>query len=473
MRRPLMVLAVAVALLAAACGASGGGTDGQAEEDAPRTTAAAGAADAAVFGDMDAPVCGGGDLTVDPDQAGGSADVLRIGVAGDRSSDIRPGLNKDMWDSSTAFAAWCNEQGGVGGLPIEIVDLDAALFNVEAAMTTACTGVFAMVGGGLVQDQLEFSGNDSSDFHRCGLIDIPGFANSPEKSDSNGQVQPIPNPGTSQNTTWFRDFQQLEPDAAAKWLVIWGELPSIEAVMTKYESAMDDVDGYEVLDSISYPAAGADDWVPYAQKLIESGATSFTWIGEPVYFTKFLETARQRGWEGTALLETNNYNQALLDSADATEGTVVRSTFHPLEEADQWPAIADYIDIVNSNVSDATLGPLGMQSFSAWLLFVTAANACGDQNDGVLERTCILEQAAAVDDWTAGGMHGPQDPGAFDTVKGSPCGMLLVVRDGNWERLYPQVGGEGDDGDGFHCPANGVSAVTGTNAGVVDPDRPI
>ena len=56
-------------------------------------------------------------------------------------------------------------------------------------MTTACTSVFAMLGGGMVQDQLQFSGKEGSDFHECAMIDIPGFANSPEKSDSNGQVQ--------------------------------------------------------------------------------------------------------------------------------------------------------------------------------------------------------------------------------------------------------------------------------------------
>ena len=138
MKRPLMVLVVALALVSAACGASGDdGASGEDDGDVTTTTAAA--ADSAVFGEMDEAVCGEGDFSVDPDEAGGSPDVLRIGVAGDRSSDIRPGLNKDMWDSSVAFAAWCNEQGGIGGLPIEIVDLDAALFNVEAAMTTACT----------------------------------------------------------------------------------------------------------------------------------------------------------------------------------------------------------------------------------------------------------------------------------------------------------------------------------------------
>ena len=471
MRRPWIVVTVTLALtlVAGACGASGD-EGGSGEDDATTTTAAS--ADGASFGTLEESPCGEGELSVDPDQAGGSPEVLRIGVGGDRSAAARPGLNKDIWDSAVGFAEWCNDQGGIGGLPIEIVDMDAALFNVEAVMTTACTGVFAMVGGGMVQDQLQFSGKDGSDFHRCELIDIPGFANAPEKGDSNGQVQPVPNPGSTQNSTWFSDFQQLEPEAAEKWLVMWGELPSIEAVKVKYESAMEAIGGTEVLESISYPAVGADDWVPYARKLIDSGATSFSWIGEPVYFTKFVETARQQGWEGTPLLETNHYNEALLAS-DATEGTIVRSGFHPFEEADDWPAIADYLEIVNGATDDAAIGPLGMQGFSAWLLFATAANACGELNDAVLDRTCILEQAAAVEDWTGGGLHAPTDPDAFDRVKAGPCGMLLVVRDGAFERLYPEVGGEGDDIAGFHCPEDGVTEVTATGAGVVDPDRPI
>ena len=35
--------------------------------------------------------------------------------------------------------------------------------------------------------------------------------------------------------------------------MVWGELPSIESVKIKYESSMEDVDGYEVLDSHLVP----------------------------------------------------------------------------------------------------------------------------------------------------------------------------------------------------------------------------
>jgi len=476
MRRLLTVLFVATALVAGACGASGEsdepaeGTETTAGED---TESAAGAENAA-FGDIETPLCGEGDFSVDPAEAGAGTDKLYIGVLNDRSSEIRPGLNKVMYDASVAYAEWCNAQGGIGGLPIEVVDLDAALFNVEAAMTEACTGVFALVGGGLAQDSLMFSGKEGSDFHKCQLIDIPGYAVSEAKSGSNGQVQPVPNPATSIANTWFKDLLKLQPDALEKWGVLWGELPNLEVVKDKNEAVAEDVGGIEIVEAQTYPVTGASDWTPYAQKLIGSGATSFGWVGEVVNLSNFLMSVRQQGWEGTPLLEGNMYDQALLAAGPAAEGAVIRLAFHPIEETDDWPALQQYQDIMAEYLPDGEVGQLGMQSMSAWLLFTTAANACGEANDGVLTRTCILEQAAEVEDWTGGGMHAPQNPARFDEAEASPCGMLVIVKDGKFERYYPEVGGTDDDGDGFHCPEDGVTEVpSAEGTGNVDPSRPI
>jgi hypothetical protein len=475
MKRALAVLVAVTALVAGACGASG--SDASDDDDtsttAPDTSEATTTSNAA-FGDLDTSLCGEGDFTVDPAEAGKGTDKLYIGVPNDRSAELRPGLNKVMYDASVAYAGWCNEQGGIGGLQIEVVDLDAALFNVEAAMTTACNDTFAMVGGGLAQDALVFSGKEGSDFHMCGMIDIPGFAVSAEKADSNGQVQPIPNPGGSVASAWFADFAELEPEAASKWSVIWGELPSLEIVKTKYEAAVADVDGIENVGSQSYPVVGITDWTPYAQKMIGTDATSFTWVGEVENLNGFLKSARTQGWEGTPLLETNMYDQKLLATGADAEGALVRMQLHPLEEADEWPAIRQYLDINEQYVEDGEVGALGIQSTSAWLLFTVAANACGEKNDGVLTRTCILEEAAAVSDWTAGGLHAPQDPAKNTEAVASPCSMLLVVEEGEFVRLYPELDSEQDDIAGFHCPEDGVTQITGdVGEGKVDPSRPI
>jgi hypothetical protein len=49
-----------------------------------------------------------------------------------------------------------------------------------------------------------------------------------------------------------------------------------------------------------------------------------------------------------------------------------------------------------------------------------------------------------------------------------------VAKGGQFERLYPKVGSQDDDGEGFHCPSNGVTKVDAdVGTGNVDPSRPI
>lgn len=467
--RTLGALAV-VAIVASACGANGDAPDEAASAAQPSTTDAA-ASDGS-FGDLEE-LCGDGDVTVAADQQGVANGKLNLGVATDRASDVRPGLNKEVWDASIAYAEWCNEQGGIGGLEINVVELSGALFNVEAAMRTACTDVFAMVGGGFAQDNLEFSGNEGSDFHRCGLVGVPAFAASGEKSGSNGIVQPVPNTPDTELNTLFRDYKKLYPEEAEDAVIVYGQIPTMETVRDKYAAMLVDI-GIEVAGTVSYPPAGVTDWVPYAEQVVATGSSTLVYVGEPASFASLLRRLREQGWDGIPVLNSNMYDEQLFAAGDdVPEGAIIRMPAHPFEEAGEWPATQQFLDLVDERVPDAKFSLLGVQSWSAWLLFTVAANACAEANDGVLERTCILEQAAAQDDWTGGGLHAPQDPARFDVASTSPCNSLVQARAGGFVRLYPDVGGEDDDGDGFHCPDNGVSEVDDGGIGVVDPDRPI
>ncbi len=471
MKRTFAVLLLATALLASACGANGSGGKTEEGEGTTKKSETTEVANDASFEKL-TDLCADGDFKVKADEAGKGTDKLYLAVANDRSAQIRTGLNKVLYDSSVAFADWCNANGGIGGLQIEIVDADAALFNVEAAMTTVCSDAFAMVGGGFVMDDLEFSGKDASDFHKCKMIDIPGFAVSVKKTDSNGQIQPVPNPGTSVANTWMRDFKKLYPEDAKTWAVAYGEIPSLEAVKDKYLAAAKDV-GLDNVGTLKFPAINVADWTPYARRFIDMKATSLTFVAEVENLTGFLSKAVEQGWKGTPLVETNMY-EPMLSAEPAAEGTVLRMTYHPLEEKEMWPGIQKYLDINAKYVPGGDLGGLGIQSTSAWLLFVTAANACGKNNGGEISRDCILEEAAKVKDWTGGGLHGPQDPEPASTFKASPCSMLLIVKDGKFERLYPKIDGTDDDFEGFHCPKDGVSQVPANEGkGAIDPSRPI
>ncbi|MCZ7631178.1 MAG: hypothetical protein M5U19_19980 [Microthrixaceae bacterium] len=160
-----------------------------------------------------------------------------------------------------------------------------------------------------------------------------------------------------------------------------------------------------------------------------------------------------RAGRATPYSETNIYDQQYIDAAgvENAAGTIIRMVVHPFEEADMWPATGRYMEIVDEYVDDAKIATLGVQSFSAWLLFATAANDCAADNDGVLTRACVLEAAADVQDWTGGGLHAPTDPGPNG---GTPVGcemMLVVDAEGKFERLSPQIDGDDDDIDGYTC----------------------
>jgi len=424
-----------------------------------------------MWGDLESP-CGPGDASV-AEGEGPSTDTLYLGVANDRASEIRPGLNAEFWDAAVAYAGWCNEQGGIQGVPIELVDLDGGVTNVEAAMTKACTGVFAMVGGGFALDNLEFSGKEGSDFHKCGLIDIPGFTVSVEKSLSNGQVQPVPNPATEKSAQWIIDFKALYPEESQKIAVVYSkDLPSLEAVKVQFDATVEAQGGIENLEPVTYGLI-VTDWGPYAEKVIETGATSIYWIGEPGNAAALMKVLREKGWEGVFLNEANLYDNVFTETAgQAAEGAVVRTSFHTFEEASQWPATQQYLDNLEKYAPGGKVAFLGAQGTSSWLLFSVAANACATENDGVIDRACVLSEANAVEDWTAGGLHAPTDPGVTTPPE---CGMLLVVKDGEFTRLYPEIGGEDDDQDGFHCPPDSIVTVPSASVpgeGNVDASRP-
>ncbi len=464
----LLVLGVTLTMVLAACGASGSDSADEDEGGSSETTVAQGD-DAAMWGDLESP-CSEGDASV-AEGEGPSTDTLKIGVPNDRNSEIRPGLNAEFWDAAVAYTEWCNAQGGIQGVPLEPVDIDGGVTNVEAAMTKACTDVFALVGGGFAMDNLQFSGKDGSDFHKCGLIDIPGFTVSVEKSLSNGQVQPVPNPADAKSSQWIADFKKLYPEESKKTVVVYSkDLPSLEATKLQFDAVVEAEGGIENLDPVTYGLV-VSDWGPYAEKVIESGATSLYWIGEPGNAGSLVKLLREKGWDGVFLNEANLYDDVFIETGGtAADESIVRTAFHPFEEADQWPAVQKYMDNLQEYVPDGKQAFLGLQGTSSWLLFSVAADACATKNDGVISRECVLSEANAVEDWTAGGMHAPTDPGVETPAE---CGMIMVVKDGEFTRLYPEIGGEGDDEAGFHCPEDSIVTVPSIpGEGAVDPDRP-
>ena len=407
----LLAAMAALGLVAAGCGR------GSEQESGPDRTSATTAGDRsggdASFGTL-RDVCGPGNPSGSPAQ-GVTPTEIRIATFSDAGASFRPGLNQEMFDAAEVFAAWCNDLGGIGGRRIVVHQRDAALFNVKPEMAKACAEDFMMVGGGAV-----FDADGVRDRLSCLLPDIAGFVVNPEARGADLVVQPVPN---ALETISIGDLIWLKerfPRSLARVAVLGGDLPATKLVADQNREAAESV-GAKIVYDDRYPAAGAASWVPYAQAIKSAGAKGLIWVGEPENLSKFLRALANAGYElDWVRADPNHYDRKLIDlDPEVARNVFIRSVYFPFEQADRNPATAKYLELFERyKPGGKARAYLGLQAMSAWLLFAQAAKACG--ND--LTRRCVYEQAAAVDDWTGGGLHARQNPKAGEA---SECFMII------------------------------------------------
>jgi len=181
-----------------------------------------------------------------------------------------------------------------------------------------------------------------------------------------------------------------------------------------------------------YPAAGPPDWTPYAQKLKDNGVKALLWTGEPENLAKLLQSLNDIGYKLDFIrTDANHYDYKLTDIGGAAVHDVyVRGVFNPFENAKDHNATQQYLDAFKKYLPDGKAKAyLGLQAWSAWLLFATAANECG--ND--LTRKCVYDNATKITNWTGGGLHAATDlasgkaPACFDELLATPSGFKFVT----------------------------------------------
>ena len=431
-----MAVVAAVGLLAAACGdrgddESGGSTPPEESSENGGETTAAGD-----FGELTG-VCGpnesGGAVADDADEAQGVDDEsIKIGTVADPGFEGRPGLNQEIFDAAEAFVAWCNEAGGINGKQLELTLYDAAITEYQPQIEAACENEFALVGSGAVQDSLWPVGIE------CGLVDIAGFSVTPEKAGVAGDdpmetraVQPLPNPADRQIVTGAALLSEEFPDAPANSGILNADLQTLITQKEKEVAAFEQT-GSEFVHEATYNVLGEANWAPFAAAIEEAGVTWLRFVGEGENFAQLQQALLEIGYEPDVTFQAPNfYDQNYLDAAgDGAEGTFVEVAFWPFEEAADNPATQQYLDLMEEQGGKVAL--LGAQAISGWLLFATAAAECDAADD--LTRTCLLETAGSVTEWTGGGLHAPTNP-ADNT--GASCGILLQVQDGEFVRHAP------------------------------------
>jgi hypothetical protein len=406
--RRTVALATVLVLLAAACSRSGDSetTATTAGGGSTETTAAGGADDTALdnggFGDL-AAVCSDGD-------ASGATDVgvtdteIHIGTVTDKGFTARQGLNREMFDTAVAFAAWCNDHGGILGRQVVVDDRDAQLTAYNDVVTASCTEDLALAGGGAVLDD-----SDNGSRVACGLPIIPGYVVSAQARVADLQVQPLPNPVYQLQVGQYRVLAEQFPDAIAHYGIMTGSLGSTLLVRDTAVEAVGAL-GYDVVYNREYNVGGESDWRPFAEEIRDAGVKIFEFVGEPGNLALQLQAKQQGGYFPDKILESPNiYDTSFKDEAAGLAPEVlIRSVFTPFELASDNKAVQDYLDLMAQYNPDGKIAQLGVQAMSSLLLFAQSAKACGSN----LTRACLLEQAGGVTEWTAGGLHAASNPSA-------------------------------------------------------------
>ena len=448
MRSRLIVLTACLAMLAAACGRSDGSTAVKPDTTPsnPATSSSTSGKDTN-FGALK-DVCTTGTPSGSP-STGVTSTEVRVATFSDSGFVGRPGLNQELFDTADVFAAWCNDRGGINGRTIVVDKRDVALTNVKARMTESCVDDFALVGGGATFDQ------DGVDTRlRCLLPDFAGFVVSAPARGADLLVQPLPNSLKSLQIGTLNYLTTRFPAATKKVGVLTGDLATTKAVADQNAEGAKAI-GWNIVYNDLYPVAGLADWTPFAQKLKDSGVKGLIWVGEPEGLALLLHSLKDIGYSlDFVRVDANHYDQKLIDlGTDALDGNnvFIQSSFSPFEDAKPSNATGQYLQAFQDYLpTGKDRAYLGLQAWSAWLLFATVAKSCG--ND--LTRRCVYNAAKKITAWTGGGLHAATNPGQGVS---SGCNLVEVATPKGF-RLAP--GQKPNDGI-YQCSPKNVHRLTG------------
>jgi hypothetical protein len=303
------------------------------------------------------------------------------------------------------------------------------VLQVTQVMTQACSQVFMLVGQGWVLD----SGQEQIRIG-CKLSTIAGYSVSSVFAHGSGMQQPVPNPGDEVTDSAAYEVAKMFPDAVKKAALVFAQFPATQETRDK-EAAGYPKAGWKFLNCDQvYGIQGESDWKPIASQLKACGAQVVDWVGSPdPNLEGLLNASKQVGFAPKAwVTDPNQYIASFAtwngQNGGAADNVYVRMTGVPFELASQSPAVKQYMALLAA--SHGTIGLLGEQSASAFLLWATGVKSCGSN----VTAACVLASAAKQQNWTGGGLHVPTDPGANQATK---CGMLLKLDGAKWVKVVP------------------------------------
>ena len=383
--------------------------------------------EAPTFGDLEWP-CGPGAASGATDQ-GVTDESILIGGGDDRGFVGSLGLNITQTDTIQAFVDTCNEMGGILGREIIVELYDAKIFEVSSVWLDACPRMFMMVGEGFAVDGF---GEESR--VQCQLAHIPAWTVSAAAAHGPWMIQPVPNPADRMSLSIAAWISDTYPDSITSSATVYGNFAATIENKDKLLASYPQI-GFEFDKNLEYNINGEDDWTPFVLSLKDSEIKHVYFTGTCLpNYQAFRASAAVNNFDAIYSVDPNFYEDSCrrANSDGVMNGTFIRSAYIPFEERSSSKAVDDYLKIMEASGGEIAL--LGMQTASAFMLWATAAKACGSD----LTRECVLNQADDIDVWTGGGLHVPSDPGVNETP---PCGLVMELVNDSYKRVFPEEPG--------------------------------
>ena len=349
---------------------------------------------------------------------------IKIGTFADPGFAGRPGLDQELFDTANVFSKWCNDAGGINGRKIVVNKRDAALFNVKARMTEACATTSCWSAAARVRPG-----------RRRHPARVPDARDRRLRGEPAGARRRPPHPAGPELARKSADRRLQVPrrEVPGRRRTTYGvltgdvETTKIVAPTARRGQGARLEEGLrrrlprrrpERLDAVRAEAQGQRDEGPDLGRRAGEPRRAARRLNDIGYPLDFIRT------------DANHYDQKLIDTGGSAVATnvYIRSAFDPFENAKPTnpTGVPRRVQEVPAERQGRTY--LGLQAWSAWLLFATAANECGNN----LTRKCVYDNAKKINEWTGGGLHAETSPGTtgatecFALEQATPDGFELV-----------------------------------------------
>ena len=328
-----------------------------------------------------------------PPHTGVTDTEIHVGTVTDKGFTGAPGLNEEMYDTAVAFAAWCNEHGGILGREIVVDDLDAALTEYEARVTRRASRTSPSSAAA------RCSTTDPNDVRvGCDLPNIAGYVVSERRPhrrpagaaaartrSTRSSVGPLPAPpsATSPTASTSYGIMAVEPPVGAP----------------RARPARGGGRGDRLRRSTTASSThrqGETGWANFVADMKDKDIKILEYVGQPADLVALDQAMDTAGWSPDVILLSTNFYDAKLRRGGGRHRRAT-STSSPRSTRSRWRPTTRRRRTTSTSWSSTTRTGRSPGSacrrMSSFLLFAQAATACGSD----LTADCLLEKAEAAD----------------------------------------------------------------------------